>query len=96
PDVAPQTPHATTNATKAFLTMVIGWRVSPHRRAGVAFARIQEEQIPPMLRFWHRYILGHRLAGPREEGDYRVWRDLDCGRDFRALILRVDPDAPPL
>jgi hypothetical protein len=47
-------------------------------------------------RFWHRYVLGHRMTGPREDGDYLVWHDLDCGRDFRAPTKRPNPDAPPL
>ena len=49
-----------------------------------------------MRRFWHRYVLRHRMTGPREDGHYRVWRDLDCGQDFRALIRGRNPDAAPL
>lgn len=49
-----------------------------------------------MLRLWHRYILGHEVLGLRIEGDYRIWRDTDCGRDFHQRIVRPKPDAPPL
>lgn len=49
-----------------------------------------------MIRLWHRFVLGHHMLGPREEDGYNVWRDTVCGRDFHALILRADPDAPPL
>lgn len=37
PDAAPQTPHATTNATNAFLTMAMAWRLSPRRCASGGF-----------------------------------------------------------
>lgn len=45
-----------------------------------------------MIRLWHRFVLGHYMTGPRREGQYKVWRDTDCGRDFRALILEPHPD----
>jgi hypothetical protein len=35
-------------------------------------------------------------AGRREDGGYRVSRDVDCGRGFRVLILRANPHAAPL
>jgi hypothetical protein len=49
-----------------------------------------------MIRLWHRFVLGHRMIGPREEDGWYVWRDTDCGRDFHKLILRYNPAAPPL
>jgi hypothetical protein len=50
-----------------------------------------------VIRWWHRFVLGHKMLGPRPEGDdWLVWRDVVCGRDFHKRIWRVNPDAPPL
>jgi hypothetical protein len=49
-----------------------------------------------MRRLWHRYVLGHRMVGPHERGDYHEWHDLACGEFFRGPVFRPRPDMPPM
>jgi hypothetical protein len=47
----------------------------------------------PWAYWWHRYVLGHQMAGPQEAGQVDIWHDEVCGRPFH-MLARLPDEAP--